>query len=263
MSGAQPQLLPEQVFSGTHLQAWLYRAGGANLAVTFFQMRTDAQGFPPPAPVKRFLRLGHDHLFISSASNDWYLNPDLEPLWACLGRVVVPYRRVVAIGFSMGGYATLLFSRALRLNRAVLVSAQVTPFSAQAPFDPRYRRFEALCDARLGVCAQDVQPGLEGFVAFDPWLGGGRDRAHARLIGAMAPKMAMVPIPFGGHPATKTIREAELFGAFQDILLNPELGWRDAVALRRRARSCSAIWHQHAAQALARRSARKADGQQV
>ena len=89
----------------------------------------------------------------------------------------------------MGGYAAMLLSRPLSLDRVFLISPQVSPFADVAPFDRRYRRHEDAMARELHLQPEDIRPEMRGFVIFDPWHPS-KDAAHARMIAAMAPRVA-------------------------------------------------------------------------
>lgn len=241
-----------QVFDGAHLQAHLFGQGRRRLFVSFTYMEPGRSGFAVPKPVRRFIEAGLDHLQILTAQNDWYMNADLADLKAALPAIVAPYRRVFSMGFSMGGYAALALSRPLALDRAFLVSPQVTPFSDQPPFDRRYRRYADRLERALALSAADIRPQMRGFILFDPWHPS-MDAAHARMISDMAPGMTALPFPFGGHPAAQMVQEAGMWGRLQDLLIDRKAGPSDLVALRRQARRGSAMYLSRLAEALAKR----------
>ena len=243
-----------KVFDGDHLQAHLFAQNGRRLFVSFSHMDPGRTGFPEARPVQRFVAAGLDHLQILTARNDWYMNRDLPGLKAVLPELVAPYRRILSMGFSMGGYAALLLSRPLRLDRVFLVSPQVTPFSDLPPFDGRYRRHTPGIARDLQLGPGDIRAEMQGFVLYDPWHES-KDADHARLIEGLSPGLRGVRFPFGGHPAARMLQEAGMWGQLQDLLLNRKSEIADLVALRRAARRGSSQYMTRIAQAVAKRRA--------
>ncbi len=244
------------VFDGTHARARLYGQSGDRLVVTFIHLQGGRAGFGESKPVHRYLSQGIDHLQVLTAQDDWYLNDDLPALRQALAELTGSYRQVAAIGFSMGGYGILLLSRSLRLRQAILVSPQSTPFSDTSPFDPRFEEHESKCRRDLALTAADISPEMRGFVLYDP-RHPSADTAHAHQVAAMAPRLALVAMPFGGHPCTKPIGEAGLWAEFQDMLFEPQLTAANLAGIRRRAREGSSSWNRYAATALEDRETRR------
>jgi len=131
------------------------------------------------------------------------------------------YDKITARGFSMGGYGALLLSRALRLNRVLLVSPQVSVFPDHAPWETRYLVEAAQLDPAWDDLARKPRRGLHGVVLYDPM--DAVDRQHAAAIGKLFPRLSMVPLAFGGHPATRVLLEGWKFSKLQQELLRPRL----------------------------------------
>ena len=62
------------------------------------------------------------------------------------------------------------------------------------------------------------------------------DRMAARLLASANQQVKSLALTFGGHPCTGYIREAQLFGAMQDILLKTDFAATDIVHLKKKAR---------------------------
>jgi hypothetical protein len=229
------------------------------LFVSFDSLRPQRSGFDDRGPVKFFLAKGWTNLVVQNAQNDWYLNDDLEALRDCLAEFARPYRRVVSMAFSMGGYGALLMSRALHIKQVFLVSPQVTPFSAHEPKDRRYRKYEARMREDLGLTRADLNPRLRGYVLFDP-LVHKLDRAHARMIAELAPGLQSVAMPMAGHPADKTILEAKLWSEFQGLLTKPDCEAADLKALHRRGRVLSTSYQKALGERITLRAKRNPNG---
>ncbi|MEZ5779251.1 MAG: alpha/beta hydrolase [Paracoccaceae bacterium] len=228
---------PDALFAGASLRASLFRPNDAvdRLLVTFRPM-TDAAGrFEAPRPVKRFLARGWSHLYLQSFRNDWYVNADTAPLSAQLSALAAGFAYRAAIGFSMGGYAALRLSEALRLDHVIAVSPQVSIAPSVAPFETRYSEEAKGFDAGLGDLGLHARRGLRGVVLFDPFRR--IDRLHAEAIAGVLPDLEMCRMVFGGHPATSVLRETIGFGAVQELLLDGRATRSEVLKLHRAARA--------------------------
>lgn len=114
-----PGSAPETVFGGDLLRArlWVPDRPTTALYVTFRQWLPDPGRFSDRGPVRRALTAGLAHLHIQTRWNDWFLNPETTGLEAALKAARGRFMTARALGFSMGGYAALRFSRVLRLNQ--------------------------------------------------------------------------------------------------------------------------------------------------
>lgn len=215
------------LFEGEYARAICFNPGAARLFVTFDHWRKRHVDFAPVQASAAVMAAGFAQVCILSSRNDWYLSPDLAGLRHSLLAASDAYGEVRGIGFSMGAYGALLLSKALRLQRLVLVSPQYSIFPGRAPFDPRYHPEAAELAPDMDDLARDVQPGLRGVILYDPSKRY-KDRAHAIEIEAISPGLRRVAMPFTGHPAMAAIREARLYGkvmaaAISGDLTGPEL----------------------------------------
>ncbi|TNC74621.1 alpha/beta hydrolase [Rubellimicrobium roseum] len=192
-------MTPEVVFDGDRLRAVLFRGRSDRTIVTFDYRQDGRDGFTPDSHSTGFARQGFGQLCLKTRANDWYVNDETAALEAVLAGLALG--RTQALGFSMGGYGALRFARALRLAQAVVVSPQVSPVAA---WDGRYRAEVPGWDEALG--ALPPLPGLKGLIVFDPFVA--EDLVHVRAIRASAPGLTPVRLPFGGHPAIRTLRGA-------------------------------------------------------
>jgi len=212
-------LLPELVFQGLHSRAVCINPDASKLIVRFDHWSSGKSGFGLLAP----WRLTQDRQFaqlnVQVARNDFYLNDDLTQLRQDLRRFTKRFTHIQALGFSMGGFGALLLSRALRLHHVVLVSPQRPGFPRQPPFSTDLKveqdMFRSGIDARL----DGIRGCMRGVILYDPRVAEGRDMAYAKKIMEMAPKLKPLALPGAGHPATRLIAQAKLYGQFQSSLL--------------------------------------------
>ena len=204
MTGPGP--FQTRVFDGAHLRAQYSTSGHRRLIVTFDFRQIGKSDFPTARTTHAFDQKGYDQLRIQSRANDWFINPETEALEAVLAPLAADYARVRMIGYSMGGYGAFRFARTLNATHVFAVSPQVSIHPTAAPFDRRYRREAAGFDPRLGDIASRPHPGVEGFILTDAF--DARDRLHARRLQELFPRVRILRLGFGGHPATDVITGA-------------------------------------------------------
>ncbi|MHA6346518.1 alpha/beta hydrolase [Roseivivax sp. CAU 1761] len=242
------------VFEGRLLRADLFPGGGAGLFVTFRQRLDLPRGFDAPRPVRTFTEAGFAHLHCQARDNDWYVNAETASFAAALADCAAGQPRRIAMGFSMGGYAALRFAAALRLDRAVLVSPQVSIHPETVPWDRRFHAHAEGFDPVAGDLARHGRPALEGVILADPFRRA--DLRNAQAIRALFPGLALARLAGGGHPASAVLRAGGRFGALQRCLTAPEFDPGRLVRLHRRVRGgVPAYWQELAA--LAERHGRR------
>ncbi|MFT4012957.1 MAG: hypothetical protein QM682_06035 [Paracoccus sp. (in: a-proteobacteria)] len=232
-----------------HRIALFRGAGDGRLAVVSFEHgRGEAmRGFAPPSCPRFAQRLGIDALVVQTARRDWFLSPKSAMLAQALTRATASYAEVTATGFSMGGYAALLYSAACRARRVMAVSPQYSIDPAVAPFDPaRHGKF-----ARIGQPMPTPESrgdtGIGGLLIYDPSITA--DRAHAALIHAGFPGLTAVALPHGGHPATSLVGEAGGVGRLAEMVVRDRIDVPAIRHMHRAARRGSASYRLRLAEA--------------
>jgi hypothetical protein len=218
------------IFDGDRLRATLFEGDGTagRLIVTFRQRVAQDGAFDEARPVGRFVSAGYAHLHLQSRLNDWYINAETAAFENVIGACASAYTRVVATGFSMGGYAVLRFSRVLGVQHALLISPQYSIDPEVVPWDRRFRKHAKGFDSRLGDLGSRADAGLRGVVLYDPFRP--LDRRNADLIAGCFPGLDLCRLGLGGHPASNIIRESGGFGRAQKQLME---GAVDVGAVRR------------------------------
>lgn len=239
----------ERVLDGALLNArlWLPDRNTTALYVTFRPYQPDPGQFDESGPVQRALTAGLAHLHIQTRWNDWYLNAETPALEAALKSVRQQFMTARALGYSMGGYAALRLSRALRLNQVLLISPQL---SLLLPEEDRYPEAAGF-DAAAGDLASHARPALSGVVVYDPTHR--LDRLHAEGIIAVLPDIQPAKLCFGGHPGSAALGHARGFRALQRLSLSSRLQAREIVQLHRDLRRTSARYWRERADRLLRR----------
>lgn len=248
---------PERLHQDARHRITLFRGtgDGRGAIVSFEHGRDRMAGFGPASAPHFAARLGIDALVVQTARRDWFVSDRSAALAEALARVTQGYAEVVASGFSMGGYAALLYSAACHATRVMAVSPQYCIDPEVAPFDPgRHGKF-----AKIGLPMPRPEtqgnPDLRGVLIYDPAIRA--DRNHAALIRAGFPRLSPLSLPFGGHPATGVIVTAGGVGRIAEMVVQDRL---DATAIRqmhRHARRASKTYRLNlATAALARHPVR-------
>jgi pimeloyl-ACP methyl ester carboxylesterase len=197
---------PVTVFDGQMLRASLFAGDRAQLMVTLDYRKTGKADFSPPHHSTSFARMRYAQLSIKTRRNDWFINPETEALEQALVQVAAGYDRVHILGYSMGGYGAFRFARAMGAASVVAISPQVSIHPGVVPFDRRYRAEGRGFDPVLGDLATRADPALQGLLIFDPFVA--TDLRHAQMLQDLFPRLRLVRLGFGGHPAIRVLREA-------------------------------------------------------
>lgn len=205
----------QQVFEGRHLRLHLTDGAPDRLFVSFDNYEPNKRGFRQAAGRRFFAERGWANLHVQTAANDWFLNPDLPAAIAAAAACGARYGVVVTYGFSMGGYGALRFAAGIGASRAVAISPQASPDPARTGFETRWRQARKGLDFRQDVLGDLAH--CQVIAAFDPRHR--QDAGHMRLLHSLVPGLNLLPLPFGGHPATRVIREGRRLGDFAEHLL--------------------------------------------
>jgi pimeloyl-ACP methyl ester carboxylesterase len=223
------------------LRADLYKGQHRDLLVSFdFRRLRKSAGFAPLNFSNHADRAGFAQLRIRSTRNDWFINRDTTPLEAALTSLQGRFRRVHMIGYSMGGYGALRFARALNADQIVAVSPQYSISRQVVPFETRVSREARKFYPKLGELAAVVHPGLRGAIVGDPVHPA--DLLHADMIKLIYPDLDLVRLGFGGHPATKVMREAQNQGMTHRQATRRGVRRRSLIRAHRRSRRSSATY---------------------
>lgn len=163
---------------------------------------------------------GYDVVSFKVTNDDWFqglpehLFDDIEALIAERN-----YDERIGYGASMGGYAAIAFSRKLKLDRAVCFSPQ---FAIDQSFDTRWQPFASLVEWRYKIELDQINPKARITVLFDPY---NPDIEHVRRISEVCENVALIALPYAGHPVTHFLNEMGLLKVLaQTVLDDGDLG---------------------------------------
>lgn len=205
--------------------------GGPICYVTFASY-TDDRTLDRPGFGEEFFRgRGIDAIHVLSRENRWYQHPELMEALAAVSAATAGYRRVIAYGSSMGGFAALRYGAVCGATVGLALSPQYSIDPAVAPFDRRWpddmARIVFRDDANL--------PSLPlQYVAYDPC--DAHDRQHFGLFAAHSATVGLA-VRHGGHPVGSYMAETEMLRGLLERIERGDLDPAGYVAeLRRRRR---------------------------
>lgn len=244
----------QQIFSGQHLRAVGRHLERKRILVTFGFRRKAGEGFPPYRPIETALSRDMGHLAIDTAANDWFLNAETLALEAGLAEFARE-RRILQVGFSMGGYAALRFARVLVPDQSLLLAPQYSVLPAKAPYETRYLADAAALDPLLDHLAPPEGASMAGLVIYDPRLQP-LDRQHAQSICRVFTGLRPMAFPFGGHPPLQNFEDRLGYKVLLRYLLTGRLTAVTARGLHRAHREASLRYMNRIGEYLALRAAR-------
>ncbi|MCS6920441.1 MAG: tetratricopeptide repeat protein, partial [Elioraea sp.] len=232
------------LFDGKDIRvvAQLFDANPSRLVITFTGRAAKPpvdKGFGESFLEKRRIPAIH---FISK-DNHWWQTPEPWQAFELLRRqgLLSADREIVLYGSSMGGYAALRFSAALRPRRIVVFSPQYSIDARKVPFERRWRAYAAKLDFRYDEMRGAIDPDAQAMVIFDPLFR--PDALHVRRFEEHRP-LERVAIPFAGHNTARFLSEIGVMAEVTQALLD---GSFDLAAFRRtyrRERQTAALfWH--------------------
>lgn len=188
-----------------------------------------AKGFGETYLMKRGVSAVH---FISK-DNHWWQTP--EPIEAIRtlreSGLLDGDRRITLYGSSMGGYAALIYSRALRPHQVVVFSPQYSINPKRVPFEQRWRAYAARLSFDHDDMAAGISPDTEIKAVFDPFFL--PDARHVDMIESHRP-VERIAISFAGHNTARMMQEVGLITEVTDKLI---LGGFDRANFTRRCRA--------------------------
>ena len=157
-----------------------------------------------------------DVLAFKSSKNLWFQNLSRETLnevQQFLETAEPKYEKRVGYGSSMGGYAAIQFSNALKLDVVLALSPQ---FSIDQPYDQRWALAAKNIVFQHRINQAAIHNRCKYFVAHDPR---NLDTVHIEKLRALiAPTLFVdINIPFAGHPVSYYLAET---GLIQDLALS-------------------------------------------
>jgi tetratricopeptide (TPR) repeat protein len=242
-AGSPPDPVIETIFDGKDLKVVKEIYPGCPIVVVSYTGRAANPpvkvGFGEPHLRKR----GISAIYYFSKANHWWQTPELNHSIELLdkgGHLPAGATRVL-YGSSMGGFAALISSKALKADRVIVYSPQYSINTKKVPFETRWQNYAA----RVTFDWDDLGAGLSDTariqVICDPFFT--PDMKHIELVEKHR-SVERIAIPFAGHNTARLLNEIRLITPFTDDLINDTLDTKAFLRAYKAARDqCSLFWH--------------------
>ncbi len=207
------------------------------VVVTFDHWDEGKSTFTPGTRGDRFYASrGWSQVHVATTRNDWYLGGATPQLFDTVRAMVRDggYRKVVTSGFSMGGYAALLFAGPLGARRAVAVSPQFALDPAQVPWETRWQADRQGLDWTADALAHGGAQDCDARIVYDPCHPA--DARHVALMRRHFPRWTYVALPHAEHPALRPFAETGRVGKVIAGLIDGSFGLQKVTRMYRRER---------------------------
>lgn len=178
-------------------------------------------------------KLGLNAIGIVAKAPNWYPEDSMMRALPFMQDLLSYYDDRVVYGGSMGGYAALKFSSALRATHVLAMCPQATINPAVCgDVDNRFQKYWSVNSGGDAVSVDDLSGLL--YVFYDPWHR--IDAWHAeKIIGLNEVQSHAIPVPFSGHHTTTVLAGARRLKELLDgaLAVRPDRIRRAAGRMRR------------------------------
>jgi len=169
---------------------------------------------------------GFDVISFAVTNDSWYQHFPTNLLSQIRQRLLRDYEKRIGYGGSMGGFASIAFSKVFDFHQVYVFSPQV---AIHEPFDTRWKHRSDNIPWQYGIDINTVNLKTEYHVFFDPI---NADKLHVTRLSALLPSNQLItyPLPYAGHPVTHFLAETKaLKPIMTDLLLGCQV---DVKAIR-------------------------------
>lgn len=154
---------------------------------------------------------------VTAKVDHWYISPDTENILTLISLLSARYQKRVVIGYSMGAYAALAFSR--RLGASVVFAAapkwSLDPAECENPESFVKRHFRDGMQ-KMAISSSHIQG--NAFIAYDPYFP--QDAYHAQKFREEIPNISFVPIFYARHDIFTSLSGSRNFLLLLNALLD-------------------------------------------
>lgn len=244
------------VVEGADLRVITADTGARDILVVTFTGRDHNPPASAGAGQPFFEKNGLSAVHFISKANHWWQTPEFAPALK-LARLYAEqqgFGEIVTYGSSMGGYAALLATGALKADRAVVSVPQFSVDPAKVPWEDRWAK-----DQRRIEYVNDDMPGMIGdtevIVFSDPLYE--PDQRHVDLIAECRP-VKQVRVAFAEHDVSRILAETNLLTSATLAAIRGQIDQKDFVRTIRAARKKSPLLYGGASRLAERRGKRGA-----
>lgn len=167
-----------------------------------------------------FFRNGYDTISFKSSNDDWFQSVPFE-LFEVITKIASKnrYSKKISYGSSMGGYASIVFSRLLDCNKVIAFSPQ---FSIQESFDTRWLDYAKKINFKYKITQDSIMNNCKFFFIYD---NKNLDELHIKKLLEIIPsdRVELIKLPFTGHPSIHYLYEVGLIKDLAIKLANDEI----------------------------------------
>lgn len=244
------------LIEGADLRVATSDVGARDILVVTFTGRDHKPPAAAGAGQGFFEKNGLSAVHFISKANHWWQTPEFAPALKLVRLYAEQegFKEIVTYGSSMGGYAALLATGALRADRAVVSVPQFSVDPAKVPWEARWIK-----DQRRIDYVNDDMPGLIGdseIIVFSDALYE-PDQRHVDLIAACRP-VKQIRVAFAEHDVSRILAETDLLSSATLAAIRGTIDPIDFVRTIRAARRNSPLLYGGASRLAERRGKRAA-----
>ncbi|MCA0420520.1 MAG: tetratricopeptide repeat protein [Proteobacteria bacterium] len=221
--------MSDTLFRSGNLLVKAARRPGEDCIVTFDSYTDDPDLDRPAFGEAAFAQADLPTIHVVNRRNSWYQEPEWRGMVAAITAATAPYRRVLAYGSSMGGYAALRFGKMIGATSALAISPQYSMQRDKTGFDTRWAKTVNRIRWRPEL-AGPLPADLPAAIVYDP--AHAFDRRHVELIAREMP-VRRIALPFSGHPSGTYLGECGLLRPLALAVLAGETDFTDLLQAAR------------------------------
>ncbi|KGT46609.1 hypothetical protein ABEF79_01730 [Acinetobacter sp. ANC 7454] len=199
------------VFEDEHIRAIFMPGSSSELIFSFGDLITRAKGLTINAE-KSLQKFDFNVLGIMPKDKSWFPQGSMWNMLEAVTELIAPFKKRIAYGGSMGGYAAIKYSNLLDVQRAVAMVPQYS-IDPEDVHDARYNMFfQSELNADMRVKPEDVSSKREYIIIYDPHYA--QDRAHYQKLKEVLPAHHVLHLAFTNHDAIAVLASSELVNDF-------------------------------------------------
>lgn len=205
------------VFEDDHIRVIFMPGQSQQLIFSFGDLITRAKGLSINAE-KSLMKYEYNTIGIMPKLKSWFPMSSMLAMYAAIEPILQRFSQRISYGGSMGGYASLKYSKMLGVSRII---AMVPQFSID-PKDVTDRRYTEFYDEQVNgqmrIDANDIAADADCILIYDPYFEA--DHEHYLKIQPLFEnnRLHTLKLPFTGHDALAVLASSSLL---HDLLEHP------------------------------------------
>ena len=203
------------IFEDEQIRVIFLKGSSEELIFSFGDLITRAKGLSVNAE-KSLHKYEFNVIGIMPKHKSWFPQSSILAMMDSIQAVIAPFKKRIAYGGSMGGYAAIKYSNLLDVQRVVAMVPQYS-INPEDVEDSRYNMFyQPELNGEMFVRAEDVSAAREYILVFDPYYAA--DRVHIEHLKPLLPHAHLLHLPYTDHDAIAVLASSELV---HDFLRHP------------------------------------------